>query len=757
MNKLAKYLKPFVVSLLLVVVLLFGQAICDLNLPNFMSNIVNVGIQQSGIEHAAPEAISAQGYQAMRTLMGAEQQALLDAHYAQVAAEEPDARGKTYAARYPAAAGGTLYVRGAANADALAALDAAFGDATATLLGLAQGMAGAQGLPASQPPATDEAGEVPAQTGLDMTSLDLSRLYQAQPLLALLPAQRMEEARASAAQMEPSMRAQAGVALALSFYRELGADVAAMQRAYILRIGALMLLITLAGGAATVLVSLLSSRLSAGVARNLRKALFDKVESFSNTEMDRFSTASLITRCTNDVSQVQIFLTMGVRMICYAPIMCIGGILMALEKSPSMSWIIALAGLVLIGLILVVYSVAVPRFKLMQRLVDKLNLVSRESLSGLMVIRAFGTREHEKARFEEANHNLTATNLFVNRVMALMMPIMMLLMNGVTLLVVWVGAHQVAESALQVGDMMAFMQYAMHVIMSFLMVSMMFVFMPRAAVAATRIAEVLETEPVITDPAEPQTFDAEQKGIVEFRNVCFRYEGAEEDALHDISFTARPGQTTAIIGSTGSGKSTIANLLLRFYDVTQGSVLLDGCDVRQVRQQDLRDRIGYVPQKGVLLSGTIASNLRYGAPEASDARIQEAARVAQAETFIAEKPAGYDDEIAQGGGNVSGGQKQRLSIARALARDPEVYVFDDSFSALDFKTDVTLRRALRESARESTLIIVAQRVSTIMQAEQIIVLDQGRVVGMGTHRELLQRCAEYQEIASSQLSKEELA
>jgi len=529
------------------------------------------------------------------------------------------------------------------------------------------------------------------------------------------------------------------------------------QPKYIISTGAIMLLIALVGGAATVLVGFISARVATGVARNIRRDIFAKVGSFSHGEFDRFSTASLITRCTNDVTQIQMLLIIGLRMLCYAPIMGVGGVIMAVNKSASMSWIIAASVIALLGLTVIFMVAAIPKFKLIQKLIDRLNLVSRENLSGMMVIRAFGTQKHETGRFDKANRDLTDTHLFVNRVMAAVFPLMMLVMNGVSLLVIWVGAHKVAESAIQVGDMMAFMQYAILIIMSFLFISMMFVFVPRAAVSAERIAEVLSIEVSIKDPEKPRPFDANLKGLVEFRNVRFRYNGAQEDALRDITFTAKPGETTAIIGSTGAGKSTAANLVMRFYDVSDGQILVNGVDVREAKQSDLRDKIGYVPQKDVLLTGTIASNVKYGGGNASDAEVEAAVRVAQASNFIDEIPGKFASEIAQGGANVSGGQKQRISIARALAKNPEILIFDDSFSALDFKTDAALRRALREHAADVTVIVVAQRVGTVMNAEQIIVLNEGRIVGKGIHSELLKTCPEYLEIATSQMTKEELA
>ena len=529
------------------------------------------------------------------------------------------------------------------------------------------------------------------------------------------------------------------------------------QPSYIVRTGGIMLMIALAGGAATVLVGFISARIATGVARNIRWDIFAKVGSFSHNEFDRFSTASLITRCTNDVTQIQMLLMIGLRMLCYAPIMGVGGVIMAVNKSASMSWIIAAAVIVLLGLTVVFMTAAIPKFKLIQKLVDRLNLVSRENLSGMMVIRAFGTQKHETARFDNANRDLTDTHLFVNRVMAAVFPLMMLVMNGVSLLVIWVGAHKVADSAIQVGDMMAFMQYAMLIIMSFLFISMMFVFVPRAAVSAERIEEVLSVEISIKDPENPRSFDANLKGTVEFRSVRFRYHGAEKDALRDITFTAKPGEMTAIIGSTGAGKTTIANLIMRFYDVSAGQVLVSGLDVHEATQSELRDKIGYVPQKDVLLTGTVASNVKYGCANASDDEVESAVRVAQARDFIDEMPGRFASEIAQGGANISGGQKQRLSIARALTKNPEILIFDDSFSALDFKTDAELRCALREYAAAATVIVVAQRVGTVMNAEQIIVLNEGGIVGKGTHSELLKTCPEYLEIATSQLTEEELA
>jgi ATP-binding cassette subfamily B protein len=546
------------------------------------------------------------------------------------------------------------------------------------------------------------------------------------------------------------------------------------ETAYILRIGLGMLAVSLVGGAAAVGVNFLSTRVAAGIARDLRDAVFRKVETFSGHEFDSFSAASLITRCTNDVNQIQQIFIMGIRMICYAPIMGLGGIIMAVNKAPSMSWIILLAVVVLMGMVLIIISMAMPRFRLIQALTDKLNRTARETLNGIMVIRAFGTQDYEKARFDGVNRELSGANLFVHRLMSVQMPAMQLIMNGAILLIIRVGAGRIAASSMQVGDMLAFIQYTMQIIFSFLFLSMMFVILPRTAVSADRIAQVLETEVLIRNPARPRTLPPKAGGRVEFRDVSFHYQGAEENALENISFTAEQGETTAIIGATGSGKSTIVNLILRFYDVSAGSVTLDGVDVRELAQEDLRSRIGYVPQRSVLFSGSVAFNIRYGKRDASDAEIREAAELAQALDFIESRgdefgPAGGEDPsaapaanagfgalLAQGAVNISGGQKQRLSIARALVRNPEVLIFDDSFSALDFATDARLRRALEANRRGTTKIIVAQRVGTIMGAEKIIVLDKGRIAGMGTHKSLLRDCPEYREIAESQFSREEL-
>ena len=529
------------------------------------------------------------------------------------------------------------------------------------------------------------------------------------------------------------------------------------DRNFILKTGVIMILVTLLGTAASITVGFFAALIAANVARDLRSDVFSKVASFSHAEFDKFSTASLITRTTNDISQVQNVLVMMVRLVFYAPILGVGGIIKAVSSSASMSWVIGVAVICLVGVIMVLFSIVMPKFKLVQKLVDRLNLVTRENIEGMLVIRAFNTQRFEEDRLDKANTDLTSTNLFVNRTMALMMPFMMLIMNLTTVIIVWVGAKQVSAFNMEIGDMMAYMQYAMQIIMAFLMMSMMFIMVPRASVSAERIAEVLSTELTVLDDEKPVEFSREFDSAVEFRDVSFCYPGGQDNVLHNISFTARAGETTAIIGSTGSGKSTLVNLMLRFYDVTGGQILIDGKDIRKVSRISLREKIGYVPQKSSLFSGTIKSNLYYADKNSTMENIEKAARVAQASEFISGKEEGYDSTIAQGGTNVSGGQKQRLSIARALVKNAPIYIFDDSFSALDLKTDKKLRAALKKETGNSTILLVAQRVGTIMDAEQIVVLDNGRIAGLGTHSELMKSCEVYQQIARSQLSEEELA
>ena len=743
MRKLAKYLKPFILTLLVCFIMLFGQAMCDLNLPNLMSGIVNVGIQQKGVQNAAPEAISENGFLLMRVFMTDEQKALVDKSYQKVTAGGTSEEDKIYQEKYPILKSETIYVRQTKDKDSIEQLNDCFGKSSIAMISVMQQIAKQQSAGAASVPD-------------DMSKVDFSKVYSMLPMLEKLPNEMIAQGQKVAEEVDSSVRQQTGVMLTEQFYKEIGVDLQEIQNNYIGHTGFYMIVLTLLGAIATITVSFFASRIAAGVSKNLRRDVFRKVESFSNTEFDQFSTASLITRTTNDITQIQSLIMMGIRMICYAPIMGIGGIVMALDKSVSMSWVIAVGVIVLIGLILTIFAIALPKFKAIQKLVDKLNLVTREHLSGMMVIRAFGTQKFEENRFDQANKDLTNVNRFVNRVMAFMMPAMMFIMNTISLLIVWVGSHQIAESNMQVGDMMAYMQYAMQIIMAFLMISMMFIMVPRAAVSADRISEVLETEPVIRDKRKVKKLPENHTGKIEFKNVTFRYSGATDNVLENINFTALPGQTTAFIGSTGSGKTTLINLIPRFYDVTQGQILLDGVDIRDISQHELHENIGYVPQKAILFSGDISSNLRYGDKEASDETVKTAADVAQATEFILATEGGFHNPIAQGGGNVSGGQKQRLSIARALVKKAKVYIFDDSFSALDYKTDAKLRAELKGYTKDATVLIVAQRVSTIMNAEQIIVLDEGKIVGIGTHKELLKICPTYEEIASSQLSKEEL-
>ena len=746
MMKLKRYLKPYIGFALAVIVLMFCQAAVDLNLPNLMSDIVNVGIQQGGITEAAPKAVSAEGLQLMSAFMSEEDRALAQSQYvlaeqANMTADEWD----RFVTDWPKVSDTDVY-RQIPNLDdsTQAQLDSAFSRASYALMTVVKDLA-------------EQSGQDIAAGDTDSKAMDMSKLGELVPMLAMLPQGMVDDAIAAAAATPESMLSQTAAVFTKGFYMQLGADTDAMQTSYIFRTGGKMLLMALLLAVCAISVGFCGSRMGAGIARDLRRDIFAKVTSFTNNEYDKFGTASLITRSTNDVTQVQGLVTMGLRIMCYAPIIGIGGTIMALSKSVSMAWVIALAVVLILGLICTISAIAMPRFKIMQQLVDKLNLVSRENLSGMMVIRAFATQDFEEKRFDKANKDLADNNLFVFRAMATMMPVMMLVMNGVSLLIVWVGGHQIADSAMQVGDMMAFIQYTMQIIMSFLMISMMFVMVPRASVSAGRIADVLASESSVQDAPQPRHLPEKVKGLVQFNDVSFHYEGADENVLEHVTFTARPGETTAFIGSTGSGKSTLINLIPRFYDVSAGSVTVDGVDVRDIPQHELRDAIGYVPQKGVLFSGDISSNLRYGGEDADADVLRRAAEVAQATEFIDELPDGFETAISQGGTNVSGGQRQRLSIARALVKKAPVYIFDDTFSALDFKTDAKLRKALKGYTEGATVLIVAQRVSTIMHAEQIVVLDEGRVMGIGTHRELLASCKTYREIAESQLSKEELA
>ncbi len=742
MIKLARYLKPYIGVLIITFMLLFVQGITDLNLPNYMSDIVNVGIQQNGINHATPEAISEDGLSFMTTFMTTEDQADVLSNYQKVSpGDTTNPNYQELLKKYPALENQAIYALKDTSPENFDKLDPIFGQAAWTFIYFIRSLD-------SQVAGADQ--------NANMTDLDFSQIYQMLPMLEQVPAESFDEARKQALQTPESMQIQTAIQFTRQFYTDLGVDLGRIQNMYILRIGGIMLLLSLLSILAAVGVGFLAAKMAAGVSQSLRRDLFAKVQSFSSKEFNDFSTASLITRNTNDVTQMQVLLIMGIRILCYAPILAVGGIIMALRKATSMGWIILLAVLLIIIIIAIVFTLAMPRFKKIQKLVDKLNLVTRENLSGLMVVRAFGNQEFERNRFDQVNRDTTQNNLFVNRIMVVLMPTMMFIMNGISLLIVWVGAEQVAQSAMQVGDMMAFMQYTMQIIMSFLMISMMFILIPRASVSGDRIQEVLAVTPSIVDPDDPKTFPTDLDPVIRFNDVSFKYQGADTNVLCNIDFTAKPGQTTAFIGSTGSGKSTLINLIPRFFDVTTGNITIDGIDIRQVKQHDLRAIIGYVPQKGILFSGDIASNLRYGDHSASDEALKLATDVAQASEFIAASSQGLYREIAQGGDNVSGGQKQRLSIARALVKKPSIFIFDDSFSALDYKTDFSLRQALKKHTGQSTVLIVAQRINTIMHAEQIIVLDEGKIVGKGSHHELLKTCKTYREIASSQLSEEEL-
>lgn len=779
MLRLVKYLKPYIPLILLAIVLLFVQANADLALPDYLARIVNIGIQLSGIDSAVPQAIRQSSMDKQTLFMSAQDKASVLADYTLV--DKSAANYDQLIKQYPDLVNEPIYVRNQINQAEIDRLNPIMARPLLIVYYLQQAMADPTKLATMTQGLGVNLSQLPAGTDL-FTILSRMPGDQQSKIIAAITTL----ANKQIGTINDKMLTQAAAIPIKAEYTALGMDVNKFELNYLIRAGSAMLGLVLLSGVSTILVSLLAARTAAGMGRDVRKAQFTKVESFSSTEFDKFSTTSLINRSTNDITQVQLVVFLIIRMVLYAPIIGIGAIIHAFRLDTSMWWIIALAVGVLLTMILVVFIVALPKFRVIQTLVDRLALVLRENLSGMMVIRAFNRQDFELERYEKANVNLTSTMLFINRVMIVMMPLMMFIMSVVSILIVWIGAHQVAEANMQIGDMLAFMQYAMQVMFAFLMLSMMFIFLPRAFVAGGRIADVLETEPVIQDPAEPKHFSDAFKGTVEFRSVSFHYPDAEEDVLHDISFVAKPGQTTALIGSTGSGKSTVVNLIPRFYDVTEGSILVDGIDIREVTQHDLHDKIGYIPQKGVLFSGTIASNLRYADENATEDVLKEATDIAQATEFVFSNGDGtikgnghgngngagndalnmngngyhngngFETEIAQGGTNVSGGQKQRLSIARALVKKPPIYIFDDSFSAVDFKTDAALRRALKQKTTNSTILIVTQRVSTIKNAEQIIVLDEGRIIGKGTHQELMKDCKAYQEIALSQLSQEEL-
>lgn len=779
MKKLFRFLRPYSGSVLMILIVLMVQAYCDLSLPTYTSDIVNVGIQQSGITEKVPDEIAKEDLEHLLLFVPSAQQKTVQEAFEE-SQKSYDYDGKVLALKESVKeeqeeelasvlAVPMMMVSGIdSGSDTAVQMEEEMRQKMKEQMQAAaqeqmqaaaqeQMQAAAQGQMQAVPQAQMQA-EVQSQTETKLPDVDSMTLYE---MIGMMdPKQRdpmIDQMEEQMAKLPETMTEQAATVYVKAAYEKIGLDTGKMSSSYIMQTGAKMLGLAALGMLASILVGLMASKVAAGIGQGLRRDVFQKVVGFSNAEFDKFSTASLITRSTNDIQQIQLLMVMLLRMVLYAPIMAAGGVWKVFNTNVDMCWIIGLGILMILLVVIALFVLVMPKFEIVQNQIDRLNLVSREILTGLPVIRAFGTQEYEEERFDGANKDLTKTNLFVNRAMTFMMPMMMLIMNAVTVLIVWVGGHSINDGAMQVGDMMAFIQYTMQIIMSFLMICMISVMLPRAAVSAERVDEVLKSQTLIHDPKEAKTFSKEGKGEVCFDHVSFRYPGAEEYVLEDISFTAKPGETTAFIGSTGSGKSTLVNLIPRFYDVTEGKIMIDGEDIREVTQHDLREKIGYVPQKGVLFSGNVASNILYGNPDGTQEEMEEAAKIAQATEFIEHKKKRYQSPISQGGANVSGGQKQRLSIARAIAKHPEIYIFDDSFSALDYKTDVTLRKALKEKTADSTVLIVAQRISTILQAEQIIVLDNGKVVGKGTHKELLKNCEAYYQIASSQLSEKELA
>lgn len=758
MLKIIKFAKKSWCWMIIIIALLFVQASCDLSLPQYTSDIVDVGIQNGGISESIPKAMTETTYKELKLFM--EEETSLDSYYDCLEYDKASSSERVvYEGMYPQWKQENIYV-----------LNFQLEQEEEKEQELSELMK----VPAAMcymmfSEKTDADEESTQESALDMEEMKAQMAVMmgnpeieemdTREFMEILPKEvRMEMldgAREKLSEMEGLVGDSVAISFVKSAYQQLGMDMDQIQMKYLVKTGMKMLLLALLGMAAAILVTLIASRVAAITSKKLRDETFEKVISFSNAEMNSFSTASLITRCTNDIQQIQMVLVMILRIVAYAPIMGIGGLIKVFRTTPSMAWIIGIAVIAIICLVVILMTVAMPKFKSMQKLVDRLNLVSREILTGIPVIRAFSREKHEEERFDEASTNLMKTQLFTNRTMAIMMPTMMFIMNGITVLIIWAGAQGIDLGNLQVGDMMAFITYTMQIVMSFLMITMISVMLPRAAVAAGRVDEILTSRTLITDPVTEKTPDAEL-GMLQFDNVSFQYPGAEENVLSNISFTAKPGETTAIIGSTGCGKSTMVNLIPRLYDVTEGSIRIDGVNIKKMKLKKLRDMIGFVPQKGVLFSGTIDSNLRFGAKNASREAIQEAAETAQAMEFISAKPQKFDAPISQGGTNVSGGQKQRLAIARAIAKNPRIYVFDDSFSALDFKTDAAVRKALHEKVKDSVVLIVAQRISTIIHAEKIIVLDEGKIVGMGTHQELLKDNEVYRQIAMSQLSEKEL-
>lgn len=748
MFKLRKYVCPFLGSILVIIALLFGQAMCELAMPDYMSDIVNVGINAGGIENGVFDALSETRYDQLALLMNEEEKTIFQNSYTLTT---PQSATESEREKYPALANENVYILNDLSSQEETALNQALSQAEAMVMSLEQ-------LTANTDPASLNEQQQQILTVLE----NLPEGTTIFDVLAKMPQKTLDTLREQFASytevMGQSTLDTANASLVKQEYQSLGMNTDHIQYRYLFENGAKMLFVALASAACAVAVGFLASRVAAGFSRDLRRDVFGKVESFSNAEFNQFSTNTLITRTTNDVQQIQMVLVMILRIVIYAPIIGIGAIIKVLQSDANMTWIIALVVVIILGIMLSAFVLVLPKFRIQQKLLDKLNSVVREFLEGMPVIRAFNNQQEEQQKFRQANNDIMRTALFTGRAMGSLMPLIMLVMNCSSILIVWVGSHQIDAGSLQVGDMMAFMQYAMQIIMAFMMITMISIMLPRASVAAGRIVEVLQTKPAILEAKDPVAFDPARKGQVSFQHVSFRYPGAEEEVLHDLSFTCEPGKTTAFIGSTGSGKSTIVNLVPRFFDVTEGKILVDGVDLREADIHDLRDRIGYVPQKASLFSGTIESNLRYANEDATDEQLKEAAKIAQALDFIEAKPDGFASEIAQGGTNVSGGQRQRLSIARALVKQPEIFIFDDTFSALDFKTDAQLRKELNQlcEKKQSTVLLVAQRISSIMHADQIIVIDNGRIVGRGKHQELLENCDVYKEIAYSQLSKEEL-
>ena len=754
MLKIFKHLRNSSFIIFIIILLLAGQASCELSLPTYTSNIINIGIQQSGIENSVPEVIRKSEMDKLFIFLSDKNKNTILNNYKLLNKNSlSDEEYNKYKDSYPALSDEEIYLLNTKDKDIIKKLDNILGKPELIVYGLESDDESAKMIQQQMKNNMTSNMSI-SNANQNLENMDMFAMLQSMPKKQ--KNNLIKEMNNQLINLPDAMISQSAVSFVKNEYNEIGIDTGKLQTQYILTTGAEMIGITILSVVAAITVGFLASRVGASLGRTLRSKTFEKVMRFSSKEMTEFSTASLITRSTNDIQQIQQMTVMMLRMVFFAPFMAIGGIYKALSTNASMAWIIGVAVLGVVVIVGILFATVMPRFKKLQNLVDRLNLVTREILTGLPVIRAFSTERFEEKRFDGVNKDLTKVNMFVNRMMSCMMPAMMLVMNAISVLIVWVGAKNIDTGAMQVGDMMAFIQYTMQIVMSFLMISMISVMLPRAAVSANRINEVLEKDIIIKEDKNPQAFDASKKGLVEFKNVSFKYPDADEDILHDINFTANSGETTAFIGSTGSGKSTLINLILRFHDVTKGEIKVDGVNIKNVRLHDLREKIGYVPQKGVLFSGTIDSNLRYGKKDATQEDIIKAAKIAQSIDFINDKEDKFDSEISQGGSNVSGGQKQRLSIARAIAKDPEIFIFDDSFSALDFKTDAKLRKALKSETSNSTVLIVAQRISTILDADQIVVLDEGRVVGKGTHKELLKNCEIYKEIALSQLSKEEL-